>query len=219
MEAVVARQVDQGEVVDDAAIITFAGDRGLHAVVEQLVRRPAQRLERRNMATQHRRQVLMHHEPGPDQSAVAQHHGEQPHDPRRARLVGEHHLELGEVHLALIAGPGLVTHLVGGSGRRPHVAEEVGHSGVAALVTPLLQLPQQPGAAQPRIGRDPLMQISRVRVQQHRPRLARPVRRRLQTALDVAPHRLAIEVSTDARSRSPKAPVDAGPGSSPALPA
>ena len=86
----------------DAPRGVLADHRRLHAVVEQLARCAAEGFERRHMAAQHRRQILVHHEPCPDQPAVAQHHGEQPYDPWSGRLAGEHHLEAGEVDLAQI---------------------------------------------------------------------------------------------------------------------
>jgi cation diffusion facilitator CzcD-associated flavoprotein CzcO len=111
MEAVVAGQVDQGPIVDDATLVALPGDGRLHTVVEQLARCATERLEGSHMAAQQRRQVLVHHEPRPDQPAVTQHHGEQPYDPWCRRLVGEHHLELGEVDLALLALTRLEAHL------------------------------------------------------------------------------------------------------------
>ena len=158
MEAIVASQVDQGPIVDDAVRVALAEHRRLHAVVEQFARCAAEGLERRHMAAQHRRQVLVHHEPCPDQPAVAQHHGEQPHDPRRGRLVGEHHLEPGEVDLALLARCGLEAHLEPRIGRRPHLPQEVRDRRIAARVPELLQLPQQPGSRQGGIGAHPLAQ-------------------------------------------------------------
>ncbi len=144
VKAVVAGKIDERPIVDDAVPLTLAGDRGLHAVVEQFARGAAERFERGDMAAQHRRQVLVHDEARPDQAAVAEHHGEQPDDPRRPRLVGEDDLELGEIHLALLAGRGLEAHLEPGVGARSHVPQEVGHCGVAAPVSPFLQLTQQP---------------------------------------------------------------------------
>src|SRR3546814_14533411 len=78
--------------------------RGLHAVVQQLARHAADRLEGGDVAAQHRRQVLMGDEPRPDQAAVPQHQREQPHYPRPVRLVGEHHRELREVEIGRAAG-------------------------------------------------------------------------------------------------------------------
>jgi hypothetical protein len=47
-------------------------------------------------------QILVHDEARPDQAAVAEHERGQSDDPRHARLVGEHHLELGKVDLRLM---------------------------------------------------------------------------------------------------------------------
>ena len=47
---VVASQIDERSVVDDAAAFGLADHRGLHPVVEDLARRAAQRLERGDMA-------------------------------------------------------------------------------------------------------------------------------------------------------------------------
>ena len=38
-------EIDKAAVVDDAAVGILADDRGLHAVVEDLARRPADRLQ------------------------------------------------------------------------------------------------------------------------------------------------------------------------------
>src|SRR3546814_9875317 len=76
-EAVVAGQVDQGSVVDDAApfavpSLALTDHRRLHSVVQQLTRHAADRLEGGDVAAQHRRLVLMGDEASPDQAAVAQ---------------------------------------------------------------------------------------------------------------------------------------------------
>jgi hypothetical protein len=47
-------------------------------------------------------QILVHDEARPDQAAVAEHERGQSDDPCHARLVGEHHLELGKVDLRLM---------------------------------------------------------------------------------------------------------------------
>ncbi len=104
MEAVVAGQVDPGPVVDDPTRCRLADDHRPHPVAENLARHAAQGPERRGVAAEHRRQVLVDDEPGPDQPAAAQHQREQPDDPRRRRLAGEDHLEAREVDLRLLAG-------------------------------------------------------------------------------------------------------------------
>jgi hypothetical protein len=132
IKAVMTCEVDQRAIVDDALVMTLAEHCRLHAVVEDLPRRAAQRLERRDMAAQHGCQVLMHDEARPDQPAEAEHHGKQPHHSRRLRLAGEHDMELGEVDVALFPGRGLEANLKMRIGNRTHVAQEVGHRGVAA---------------------------------------------------------------------------------------
>ena len=42
-------------------------------------------------------------EPRPDQARIAEHHGEQPDDPRYPGLVGELNLEPGQIDLSLLA--------------------------------------------------------------------------------------------------------------------
>ena len=74
------------------------------------------------MAAEHGLQVLMQHEASPEQPAVAEHQRKQPDDPDHPRLVGERHLELGEVDLRLVAGRGLETDLEHGGRGRPQVA-------------------------------------------------------------------------------------------------
>ena len=84
------------------------------------------------MAAQHGLQILMDDETRPDQPAVAEHQREQPDDPGFAGLIGEDHLELGEVDLRLLAWRGLKAHLERRYRRRPHLAQKIGHRGVAA---------------------------------------------------------------------------------------
>jgi hypothetical protein len=67
MEAVMTRDIDQRPIVDNAFVTALADHRGLHAVVEDLTRHAAQRLERRHVAAQDRREVLVHDEARPDQ--------------------------------------------------------------------------------------------------------------------------------------------------------
>ncbi len=104
VKAVMAGEVEQRAVVDDAALRRFADHGGLHAVVEDLPRHAADGREGGDVAAQHRLQVLMQDEAGPEPAARAEHQREQPDDPRHRRLVGEHDLELGEVDLRLAPG-------------------------------------------------------------------------------------------------------------------
>jgi hypothetical protein len=91
------REVEKGAVVNDKTIRVFPDYRGLHAVVENLARYAANRLERGNVAAQNRLQILVNDEP-----RIAEHHGEQPDDPRRPGLVGELNLEPGQIDLSLL---------------------------------------------------------------------------------------------------------------------
>ena len=84
LEAVVTGEVDEPAIVDDAAA-GLADDCRLHAVVEDLVRDAADRLERRHVATQNRLHILVQNEARPDQPAEAEHEREQPDDARDRR--------------------------------------------------------------------------------------------------------------------------------------
>ena len=65
------REVEKGAVVNDKTIRVFPDHRGLHAVVENLARYAANRLERGNVAAQNRLQILVNDEPRPDQARIA----------------------------------------------------------------------------------------------------------------------------------------------------
>jgi hypothetical protein len=58
----------------------------------------------------------MDDEPRPDQTRIAEHHGEQPDDPRHHWLIGELNFEPGEIDLGLPAGWGLEPHFERGDG-------------------------------------------------------------------------------------------------------
>ena len=81
----------------------------------------------------------MHHEARPDEAAVAQHHREQPDDPRRHRFVGEDDVELGEIDLGLLAGRRLETNLIALACCRAHITEKIRHGRVAARIASLAQ--------------------------------------------------------------------------------
>jgi hypothetical protein len=93
-----------GLVASVSALRLLAIDHGLHAVVEDLGRRPAERLERGCVAAQQRLHVLVRHEPASQHAAVAEHEREQPHHTLDARLVGEHRAEMREIDLRLTTG-------------------------------------------------------------------------------------------------------------------
>jgi hypothetical protein len=140
----------------------------------------------------HRLQILMQDEACPQPAAGAEHQREQPDDPRHLRFVGEDHLKLGEVDRRLAARRGLEAHLERQRRRRTDGAQEVGHRGIAAVVTEVANVPQQAPAAQLRIGRNPLPQIRLVRIEAARLRRSRPVDRRLQAAGDVSADGLRV---------------------------
>ena len=66
LEAVMAGEVEEGAVVDDEPVGVFADDRGLHAIVEDRARCPADRLEGGDVAAQDALQILVEYEPRPD---------------------------------------------------------------------------------------------------------------------------------------------------------
>src|SRR4051812_3701877 len=191
-ETVVRRQVQEFGVVDDAALVDLAQHGGLHAVVQDLRRDAAQRLEGGDMAAQHRRQILALDEAGPYQAAVAEHQGEQPDDPLRFGLIGEGGPEVGEVDLGLFARRGLEAALEWRRGGGPDGAQEVLQRGVAAGIAALLDLPEQAAAVEIGKGGDPLAQIGFDRGEDGRPRITRAIAGRLQAALDVLGDRSAI---------------------------
>jgi transposase len=150
-----------------------------HIIVEDLVRHAAQRGEGGQMTAEHGLQILMQDEARPDQAAVAEHEREQPDDPRLARLVSQHQLELGEVDLRLVARWRLEADLEWRAGRRPYLAQKVGHGGIATAIATLSDLPEQPTPRQPGIGRNALSNVGLERLEPPRPRLTRPVDWRL----------------------------------------
>lgn len=97
------RQRQQRAIIDDVALIILAGHRGFHPVVQDLDRHPAQRGERLDMTAQQRLQILMQDIAREQKPRVAEHKAEQPHDPRRAGIVGEVDHEPREVDLRLDA--------------------------------------------------------------------------------------------------------------------
>ena len=71
VKVVMAGEVEQRAVVDDAAFRRLADDGGLHPVVEDLLRHAAEVGERRDVAAQDRLQVLMQDEARPQPAAGA----------------------------------------------------------------------------------------------------------------------------------------------------
>ena len=203
--AVMGCEVDQVTVVDDVAGLRLAGHHRLHTVVEDRSRHPAERGKGGAVAAQHRLQVLVLDEAPPDQPAVAEHQGEQPHLADHAGLVGKDGFEVREVDLGLVSRRRLEAHLIAGLRWGTQVPDGVGNGAIAAPVSPLPDLPQQPPSAQARIGRHPVAEIGDIGVDQPRTRLARAVDRRLQPAGDVLANRLAVDPQfpRDRRDRQP----------------
>jgi len=190
----VAGELDQGAVVDDVpGVGVLAHEHGAHAVVEDLGRRAAQRPESRRVAAQQGLQVLLRHEPAPQHAAVAEHEREQPDHALDPGLVGEHRAEMREVDLRLPAWRRFEPHLEACGRAGPDLAQEVLHHGVAAGVAEVADLAMQPAAGQVGIGRHALAQVGLEWADLGRARLARPIGWRLQAALDVFAHGLAVE--------------------------
>ena len=142
-------ELDQGAVVDNVAGLRpilhhLAIDHGFHPVVEDLGRCPAQRLESRGVAAQYRLHVLLRHKPAPQNTAVTEDKGEQPHDALDAGLVGEHRTEMSEVDLGLTARRRLEAHLEPRDRTWPDATENVFDHGVAATIAKITQLTKQP---------------------------------------------------------------------------
>jgi hypothetical protein len=192
VKAVMAGEVEQRAVVDDAAFRCFTDDGGLHPVVEDFLRHAVEVGERCDVAAQDRLQVLMQDEARPQPPARSEHQREQPDDSRHVWFIGELHLELGEVDLRLATWRGLETDPERRARGRPDRAQEVGHRGITAVVAEGADLPQQTPAAQLRIGGDPLLQIRLVRIEAARLRRSRPIDRRLQAVGDVSADGLRI---------------------------
>ena len=100
---VVVQQRHERSVVGDDASLVLADHRGLHPVIEDLLRYAAHGREGRGMAAQDRLQVLAGNEPAPEPAAMPEDQREQPDLAGDARLVGERHHELGKVDLRLPA--------------------------------------------------------------------------------------------------------------------
>ena len=87
--AVMAREGQERPIVDDVPLIVFAGDRGLHPVIQDLDRYAVQCFERLDVTAQQCLQVLMENIAGEQEARVAQHQAEQPHDPACGGLIVE----------------------------------------------------------------------------------------------------------------------------------
>jgi hypothetical protein len=124
-KAVVLPKRDQLHVVDDV-LLELSEHRGLHPVVENLARHPAQMFERFQVTAQHRLQVLMLNESASQVPAVSKDNREQPDRASLARCVVEFNVEVCEVNLRLMAGGGLEAHFEAALARRPNHWREPG---------------------------------------------------------------------------------------------
>jgi len=143
LEAVMSCKVDQAAVVNHETVGILADHRGLHPVVKDLARHPANRVERGNVAAEHGLQVLVNDKTRPDQARMAEDHREQPDDMRDPGLIGELDLKAGEIDLGLLAGRRLEAHLERSDRLRPDLAHGALHGCIAAGVTPVAQLAPQ----------------------------------------------------------------------------
>lgn len=192
-EAVVLGERHQGSVVDDVAVCILAGDRRLHAIVEDLDRHAADRGKGLHVTAQQRLQILVQDEACLDVPGMAEHQREQPDDAGRARRIREGDDEAGEVDLRLLAGRGLEADLVGLGLGRPDRGGEPLHRGVGTGIAVLAQLAGQAHGAQVGEGGDPLAQVIEVGRELARSAgLTRAVGRRFEAALDVLTDRLRI---------------------------
>ena len=67
LETIMTGEIDERAIVDDEAVRVLADDRSLHAIIEDLMRRAADRLESGDMTAQHALQVLVNDETAPDE--------------------------------------------------------------------------------------------------------------------------------------------------------
>ena len=198
--------VEQRRVIADLALLVLAEHRGLHPVVEHLARHPAQFTECLEVTAHHAVKVLTAHEARVHIAAVAQHHGEQPHRLDPLRFLGEHHLELREVHLRLMPCRGLEAVLESHGHPWAHRRHVVRHRGTTAAVAQLSDLAKQAHRGELRIPRQALAKILPVRVDHPRPRRARSVLRAFQPTLQILAHRLAVQTATP-RDRGDRFPL------------
>ena len=203
--AVVVQERDERSIVGDDALLALADHRGLHAVVEQVRRRPAHGGEGVDVAAQHRLQILRRAEPAPEPAAVPEDQREQPEDPRDAGLVGELYTELREVDLRLAARRRLEPALEDLGPARPRLAKEVGDDAVATGVAQIADLAEQSLARELGPGGNALAQVALVGLDQPRPRRAWAIGRWLEAALQVPAHGLAVEpdLARDGRDAEP----------------
>lgn len=190
---VVAQQREKRHIVGNNTIRAFADHRRLHPVIENLLRRAAHGIERRNMAPHHGLQILTGAESAPEPTGMAEHHREQPDLADNAGFICELHSKLGKIHLRLLAGrrlePPLELCLLG----RPHLADKVLHRRIPALVATLPDLAHQALRRQVGKGEKALAKILLKRINNPVARRPRRINRRLKPARQIFPHSLPVE--------------------------
>ena len=119
VETVVRGQGQQGGMVDDLTRLGLAQHRGLHAVIQQPGRDPAQ-LGKRRLVAGHQHVQGLAPDKAPEQvTGMAQHQGKQRDYPHHLGVLPEAHLEVGKVDLPLVTGGGLETYFITGLLWRP----------------------------------------------------------------------------------------------------
>ena len=194
-EPVVRGHVEQRRVVADLTLIVFAEHDRLHPVVEHLARYACELREGRHVAAHHGLEVRTHHEAPEQIPAVPEHHREQPHHLHLLGLLGllgEHHLELREIHLRLLAGRRLEPMLEPRRLARAYRRDEVRHCGTSSLIPQIANLTQQPHRAELRALRQPPPQVGAIRIEFLRPWRPRPVPGLLYAVLQVPAYGLAV---------------------------
>jgi hypothetical protein len=205
MEPVVPGELDQGAVIDDAAVHVPAGDRCLHTVIEDLLGDAAQGVESGHVAAQHALEILMRDEAGPDQARVAEHQGKEPDDPDDTGLIGEDDLKLSKIDLSLVTRRRLEAALVASVGRWPDRAQEIGDGRIAPLVAALAELAQEPPSGQAWERQNALPQVGLERGEPGESGPPRPIGRRRQALLDVLADRLAVNPELTGNGRDAQA--------------
>ena len=190
------------------ALIVLAGHRRLHAVVEDLNRHAAERVEGLDMTAQQRLQVLVENVACEQKARVAKHQAEQPDDAAGAGIIGEVHYKAREVDLSLNTRRGLKAYLVGlRSVLRSDRGQEALYRRIGAGVAELANLAGQARRAQIRESGHSFAQKSHERGElAGSANRSRSVNRRLDAALDVFAHRLRI-ATRPPRDRGDRQPL------------
>ena len=131
-------------MIDDLTGLRLAQHRGLHTVIQQLGRDPAQLGKGRFMSCHHHVQGLTPDKAPEQVTGMTQHQGKQPDYPDHLGVIPEPDLEVGKVYLPLVSGGRFKPHLITGLLRWPDGAQVIGQDRVSARVPLCLYLPQKP---------------------------------------------------------------------------